>query len=248
MIRNKQILTLFILAGSALVGAAMAQAQPGGQGGFNNGPGGPGGMPGMNQRADFRNLTPEQRQEMQDKLRDLTRELSLRAMLENAGITDKATQDTVLAFAAAQEQAVQALREKNRDLQGSLYDNATANAQIIALQNDYTAAAEDESDRRGKALALLDQKINYSKQPRLKAVLTVLGLVGDAFALTDSNSTNGGGIMGGPGMGGPGGGFGGLGGGFGGPGGQGGPGGRGGQGGQRNGGNQQGGQGGPRQQ
>ena len=213
MTHKKQPLTLILLAGGALLGAATAHAQPGGQGG----PGGFGGPAGMNQRADFRNLTMEQRQEMQDKMRDVMRELSLRMMLDNAGITDKAVQETIIAFAAAQEESVQVLREKNRDLQMSLNDNAISNTQIAALQNNYAAAAEDEMARREKALALLDKKINYSTQPRLKAVLTILGLTGDSVAISDANSNNMGGGPGG-GFGGPGGGFGGPGGGFGGPG------------------------------
>lgn len=252
MIRKKQSFTFLLLAGSALLGATTSHAQQG-QGGPQGGPpGGPGGFGGPNggpnQRADFRNLTFEQRQEIIEKMRVVIRDTLMQMTLDNAGITDKNVQDTIVSFAAAHEEAVQRLREKSRDLQTALYDNANSAAQILALQNDYTAAAEDESDRRIKALTALDQKINYSTQPRLKAVLTILGLLGDASALGDASGNAGGmgGGFGGPGggFGGPGGGFGGQGGGFGGQGGGfGGPGGgRGGRGGFDGG---QGGQGGP---
>ena len=193
MTRKKQFSRLILLAGGALLSAASVQAQPGGFGGFGGGQGGP---PGMNQRADFRNLTMEQRQEMQEKLRDAMRELSLRMTLNNAGIADKTVQDTIIAFAAAQAEGAQVLRDKNRDLQMALNDNANPNTQIVALQNNFTAAAEDEQDRRAKALALLDQEINFSTQPRLKAVLTILGLTGDAQALAESNNGNMMGVMG----------------------------------------------------
>ena len=240
MIRKQQILKIVSLAGAALFGVTTTQAQPGaqqpgGQQGRNQGrPNGPGGpmnpMNPMNGRADFRNLTMEQRRDVQEQVNLLTRQITLRLMLENAGITDKTTQHTIADFAAARDEAVQVLREKSRDLQMSLNDNATSPAQLAVLQNDYASAAEDEMTRRKKALALLDEKIGYSKQTRLKAALTILGLLGDSAALASNN--NGG--MGGFGVPGGFGGFGGPGGpgGFGGPGGEfGGAGGRGGRGG-----------------
>jgi hypothetical protein len=90
-------------------------------------------------------------------------------------------------------------------------------------------ATKAEKTRRQQASTDLDAKIGYSRLPRLSALLTTMGLIGDESLLLNA-SNNMGGMMGGPGGGfggrggGPGGGFGGpggggFGGGFGGPGG-----------------------------
>lgn len=209
------------------------QAQPAPGGGFGGGPGGPNGAP---PPPDFRNLTPEQRQALADEIRDLMREKTMRLMLENAGFTDKAVQDPIIAFSLAQENATQALRDKNGELMRAANDQTSTNGQIGALLNQFTGGVEDETARRKTALAALDAKINYSTQPRLAAVLTLLGLTGDEMAVVEGAAGGGRGGMrggfGGGGFGGPGGGgFGGPGPGGGGPGfggpggGQGGPGG-----------------------
>ena len=95
-------------------------------------------------------------------------------------------------------------------------------SKIATVLADFRAAVAAEKTRREAALKQLDEDISYSKNPRLDALLTMGGLIGDEAS-----------YVGGMGGGGGRGGFGGM----GGPGGPGGPGGggRGGQGGQRGG-------------
>ena len=190
-------------------------------------PGGPGGGPGgMAPPADYRNLTPEQRQQLMEEVGNFMRERTMRLMLTNAGVSDKTVQDTIVTFANEQNAATQAVRDQNRMLRDVLNDQTAPPAQIGGALKEFRDAADAETARRKTALEALDAKISYSKNPRLAAVLTTLGLVGDEMAIAEGG---GGGFGGrGGGMGGMMGGFGGPGGGFGGPGG--GPGGMGGRG------------------
>lgn len=201
--------------GLCLAGGNSAQAQ-------NNPGNGPNGGPNNVQRADYRNLTAEQRQHLMQQVRDFTRAATIRLMLENAGFKDQGIQDNVVAFATAQETAMQPLRDRQRQLMQTLFDQGVTVTQQATLLNDFRGDIEDEVTRRKTALTDLDAKINYTKQPRLAAVLTTMGLLGDEMDVVGEPSVLDGGMggRGGPGVfGGPGGGFGGFGGGPGGPGG-----------------------------
>ena len=196
---------------------AQAQGQGGGQGGG---------------RPDFRNMTPEQRQQfMQQRMEE-----GVRQQLTAAGVV-KEVQDPIVEAWKAQQTARQDIAAKARELAQGLRPNGATDEELGIMLRDLREAVTAEKTRRDTAVKELDAKISYSKNPRLDAILTVLGLIGDESAYSNMGGMAMGG-RGGFGGGGPGGG------GFGG-GGQGGRGGgqdgdggnRGGRGGGRRGGN-----------
>ncbi len=201
-----------VLQGNAQNPQNLQVGGPGGRGGgFGGGQGGFGGM----------QMTPEEQQQMMAQMREnrLRRQLA-------AGNADQKAQDAIIQYSKAQDEATQKIQDLMRQLVEAVSTAGTPDTKIAALLKQLEDATSAEKTRRQKARTDLDAKIGYSKLPRLSAVLTTIGLVGDESLLL--NSTQGGNMgmmMGGRGQGGPGGGFGGPGGGFGGPGGQGGPGG-----------------------
>ncbi len=182
---RKQLKGLLI-AGAALTvtaTASHAQGNFGGRGGED--------------KPDYRQFTQEQRQMLADQVRDFTREQTIRLMMSNAGFTEKAVQDEVIAFAKEQNNATEKLGEQNRKMLDGLRDQNASAAQITALMNDYRAAQEGENARRKTSLDALDAKVTYRKQPRLEAVLTTMGLVGDEMAVAGLGSVGAGGGFGG---------------------------------------------------
>jgi len=169
-----------------------AQPDPGGAPVGENPPNDP-------QRPDFRNMTPEQRQQMMQQ----AREQMLRRTLDNSGFTSRPVQDAVVAFVKAQEQATLPLQEQSRRLIEAVSTPGIPEAQVATLLTNFQTAVAAEKARRQAARAALDAKINYSKQPRLAVLLTAMGFIGDETAMLRGI---GGGMMGGPGgFGGPGG-------------------------------------------
>ena len=175
------------------------------------------------------NMTPEQRAQMMQQMKE-RRALGLRQMMTQANITDGGTQTFVIDYVDAQTDAEQSLQDKARAVQDALRNPNSTDEQIATALADFRAAVAAEKARREAALKQLDEDVSYSKNPRMDALLTMGGLIGDEASYVG-------------GMGGRGGGPGGFG-GMGGPGGRGGRGGQGGQGGQRGQRGQGGGQGG----
>lgn len=130
-------------------------------------------------RPDMRNMTPEQRREAMQKMRAE----GLRRTMNEAGFTQTATQDAVIAFMAAQDEAAQPLRDQMRKLGEAMRDTTVTDAQMAPLLADFRMAVEAERARRAKALKDLDAKIGYSKKPRLDAMLTLAGIIGDEASL-----------------------------------------------------------------
>ena len=173
---------------------------PGGQGGRggNRGQGGRGGFAG--------NLTAAQRQQLEAQNRRW-REMQTRQTLIMAGVLDAPTQTTLVAFLGQEEAARQKLRDKWDALLKAVSDNATTDAQIAGLLNDFRAAVDEERARREAARTALDTKLGLATNPRLDAQLMTSGLLGDEASFVEGGNQPGG--RGGPGgFGGPGGGFG----------------------------------------
>lgn len=120
----------------------------------------------------------------------------MRQMLTQAGVNDATTQTAVLDYIEADMEARRPLREQGNKIFRALRDGAVTNDQLDALVTDYRSAQQAETARREKAQTDLDTKINYSKNPRLEAVLLLSGLVGDGPMMFQ------GGGRGGPGEGG----------------------------------------------
>lgn len=171
-----------------------------------------GGPPGMNMTAEQR----VQMQQIQERREARNREENVRMMLIQSGYTDKAVQDAVVAFVNEQSARVAPMKDQIQKVRELLNAQGVTDAQTATALNDLREAAETEKAKRDVAEQTLDAKIGYTKKPKLEALLTVMGIVGQEAGLTSS-----GGVLGG-GMGGPGGGMGGPD-GFGGPGGEMGP-------------------------
>lgn len=193
----------------------IAQAQPGANGGNGGNGGGNGGG-----RPNWQNMTPEQRQQMMQGFM----ENRVRQQLTGAGFADKAVQDPIVTYWKAQDTARQNIRDKQQQLAQALNNPATSNDEVGIMLRDLRDAITEEKTRQTGALKDLDTAVSYSKNVKLEALLTVLGLIGDESSYTARAGMG----MGGPGGRGGGPGGGGPGGGFGGGGGRGGRGGRGG--------------------
>lgn len=194
--------TIAVAAALGLAGAVQAQPNPGDANKGDNPPNWP---QGNNQRGNWQNMTPEQRQQMMAQMQ----EQRTRRLLTGAGFTDAATQDPIVAFANEQEKARQPLRDRFMKLAQALRANAATDAELSASLNDLRQAVDDEKTRNQTALKDLDAKISYTKKPHLEALLTVLGLIGDESSFVTGGLGRGMGMGGmGRGMGGPGGGFG----------------------------------------
>ncbi len=196
-----QISRWFVL-GATLATASLALAQ----GGPPNG-GGPGGFGGGN----FRQMTPEQRQQAQTQ----RRERQLRGALNQIG-ADEATQTAVLAFVKEQSDAATALQPKIAAMRALFRGTGGDDAAIKSALADYRSAVDSARKTRDAQTADLDKQISFSTKPKLEALLTMLGVIGDETAFVANLSGearlpggHGGGGQGGRGGRGGGGGFGG---------------------------------------
>lgn len=106
----------------------------------------------------------------------------IRGALTKAGLGDTTLQNAVVAFADAQETARRDLRDAMRKLRDAANDTTTTDAQLSTQLAALKSAAAAEKTRGAKAESALDAQIGFSGKPRLNAVLTTLGLVGDAAA------------------------------------------------------------------
>ncbi len=147
----------------------------------------------------MKNMTPEQRQQMQERMQQFQQmmggatgatgttapapqmsvEDARRALLNSALITDRATQDAIIAFVDAQDKRRAALTQKALALNGALADESVRPSHLSALLDDLHQATKDEQAQNKDGLAELDTKIQYSTTPRLEAFLTLIGVLGD---------------------------------------------------------------------
>ena len=168
-------------------GASSARAQADDNGPPPPPPGAPQAMPpGGGNRGGARR-TPEQMQAQRAQM--------LKKMLEGAGITDEKTQAAVADYAADRETAARALQEKMRAVNVALRNGAATDQEIAASLANLRSAVAAEKTRRVGAEKDLDAEIGFSKKPRLDAMLTTMGLIGDEAAIANG----GGGMRGGPG-------------------------------------------------
>ncbi|HEX8235869.1 MAG TPA: hypothetical protein VF600_07920 [Abditibacteriaceae bacterium] len=130
-------------------------------------------------RQQLQNMTPGERQQLMRQ----NREAATRRLLERAEVTDAATQNTIVEYIAgeqeAREKSRQSLRTANQKLAQAVRTGAVTQAQLGTLLGEFQNAAADEKERRATTAAELDRKVGYSKNPRLEAVLTILGAIGD---------------------------------------------------------------------
>ena len=115
---------------------------------------------------------------------------AMKQMMEAAGITNFDIQDAVIAYVNEQNKArvtlLQLAQTTARALQEPVVEpiNAadtnvreTANDKVATSFSAYETAVQAENERQQKALEELDEKIHYSTTPRIKAFLTLVGIL-----------------------------------------------------------------------
>jgi hypothetical protein len=147
---------------------------------FGNSPGGP-------SHGDWENLTPEQRDQarrkfMEDRLRD---------GLARAGFTQDDLQDDVVDFSRAVEADRRSIRDKGGKLRAAMADGSSE-GQVGALLADLRRTVSAAKIHRDKGRRDLNDKIGFSKRPRLDALLALSGLGGDEsfFLMTSFGGRN----------------------------------------------------------
>lgn len=105
-------------------------------------------------------------------------ETRLRGLMTSVGIPEAGTQDALLLYLAEDEKAKNEVREAARRLMVGLRREATPE-RMKDLISAYKNSLENEKIRRRAAQTSLDAKIGYSANPRLEAMLWVVGVLGD---------------------------------------------------------------------
>ncbi|HEX8552115.1 MAG TPA: hypothetical protein VF681_11250 [Abditibacteriaceae bacterium] len=159
---TKTIATAFII-GSAVT----APAQQGGQGGNN--------------RPNWQNMTPEQRQQMEAR-RTEQRNLWLRQAMTGSGVTDAAAQTAIIDYMTEQEKTRVSLQEQARALSAVLVKPETPDAELKTKLEAYRAAVAAADAQRTADLSVLDEQVKYSTSPRVETLLSLLGVLGNETA------------------------------------------------------------------
>ena len=115
---------------------------------------------------------------------------AMKQMMEAAGISDFDTQDAIIAYVAEQNKARVTLLQLAQTAATALQaptvapvnaaDNGgaeTADTRVATTFSAYETAVQAENDRQSEALKTLDDKIHYSTTPRIKAFLTLVGIL-----------------------------------------------------------------------
>lgn len=136
-------------------------------------------------KAEMRRLqamTPQQREQyfqaMQDKM-EQRRENDLRAALAKVGVDDPAAQDAILAFIREQQELRAPLDEQRMKLAEALLDGTLTDTTATTQQKALNDAVEEARKKYEVALTALDAKVQFSKKPRLKALLATAGVLDD---------------------------------------------------------------------
>lgn len=170
-----------LAAAVALGTAAVGHAQPVPPLANGNGQGG-----GQQAWQIWQNATPEQRQQMIMGFM----ETQLRQQMTGAGFEDKALQDPIIAFWKAQETARQPLRDETDQLMDGLRNKTATNDEIGIMMRDVRDAVTEEKTRHDAAIKDLDTQVHYTKNPRLEAMITVMGLIGDEISYSNLAGMN----------------------------------------------------------
>ena len=143
-------------------------------------------QPGGNNRPDFRNMTPEQRQQAMEQFQ----ERRLREQLTQAGFTEAAIQDPIVVFSKSLDSARTPLRDKTTKLREAVA-NKTGDADVTTLITDLRTSTEAAKKQRDDLLKELDAKVGYSQKPRLEAFLITEGLLGDEVSFAGDGGRGG---------------------------------------------------------
>src|SRR5690606_15809627 len=128
---------------------------------------------------ELQKLPPEERRAA---VRQIT-ERVLRDALTFTGFEDKNLQDAVVATALERESALDAVREKHRAVARGLVDKAVTDEEMSTLVADLQAASAAAKSQSVASIAALEEKIQFSRKPKLAAFLSLTGVTGDESAL-----------------------------------------------------------------
>ena len=113
----------------------------------------------------------------------------MKQIMESAGVMDFDTQEAVIAYVAEQNKARLTLLDLAKKAGAALQvpvvqtvdaeagGKAAADADVVAAFGDYETAVNAENARQQTALQALDEKIHYTTKPRLRAFLTLVGIL-----------------------------------------------------------------------
>ena len=132
------------------------------------------------QNPDNRPVRPDRRGPMTPEQREAMIERYMKSQLQRAGVTDEAQQDAVLDYIGDETEARQDLQDESRTLSEALRNRNLSDAQVAGLLNTYMVAIEDDRARRTAAQKKLGETVDMLQTPRLEAMLTLMGLWGEA--------------------------------------------------------------------
>ncbi len=129
--------------------------------------------------AQSRPLTPEERRQQTEE--------KLRALMVNLGVSGAATQDAIINYLAQDESARADLREAEKKLLTGLRRDVPPE-RMRDLMDDYRKSVEADRDNRAIAQRNLDARIGYSLEPKLEAVLWLMGVLGEGASKLPTNA------------------------------------------------------------
>lgn len=115
-------------------------------------------------------------------LRRVQLEGRLRALMGAMGFPDVALQTTIIKHIEDEEKAMTPVRGASRALMDAMRAPTTTPERLTTLLNDLHVALEADKLRRKEAQLILDNKVGFSRAPRLQAMLTLLGVLDDSPA------------------------------------------------------------------
>ena len=103
-------------------------------------------------------------------------------MMGSLGFDDRAVQNEVLSFIAAETRARDGVRRKANDIYLALRDPNRSDKEVRILLLQYASVVSADRERRDAAEEALNDRIHFRDQPRLEAMLTLFGVIGECAA------------------------------------------------------------------
>ena len=121
------------------------------------------------------NMTPEQRAAfLQYQAQQQAEEKLDRSLMDEVGITDKATQDAIIQYLRREEFAKGNLLDMAQKAAAGIKDKTVKDDDLAKQLTDFRQAVADDKDRHDTALANLDKTVSYTTKPRIEAFLAML--------------------------------------------------------------------------
>lgn len=132
----------------------------------------------------MQNMPPEQRAQIQQLMQspEQRREAWVRQVMVASGFTDVEVQNSIIAFIRTQEATRAPLRMATFALSQSLVNPALTDEQLKTTVGNFRDSVAKDQERYNQELGALDERINYTTQPRLELLLEVIGVLGPETA------------------------------------------------------------------